>query len=735
MLFRGTMKLKILFIEDNPHDVELIVHAIREGGIEVVHTVVYELDEVKTVLQSESFDMVICDYRLPGFTGLEAVRFIQSVDDDLPVILVSGAVPDETAIEAVLAGAKDYILKDNLTRLVPAIKREYEALSHIEEKKRSEEQYQYLFDKSPNPMLVMRLEDSRILNVNDAACKLYGWPKDEMLKLTGYDLRPESGIAAFDKTKLKRIEQRTEDCSFFKVIHTTREGKPLYVDIQSRLIQVDGTDAELVVINDASDKYNFQDELLKANSVLSTLIDSAPVAVVTLDRNGCVYDVWNKKAEEMFGWTKDEVVGKVMPNVQASKKQEFRDNLEKALNGEINDVMELERVNKAGEVLYIREQVTRIEGADGKVEKFMLLIEDITDRKKIEQALVNSEKKYRTLVEASHDLVWRIDPDGNFDFINKASKEILGYAPEELIGNSFAPLIYGPEVEQAIGIHQAVMRGRTFDHFELKMISKDGEIAVLAAKAYPLKDSSGKIIGCTGTASDITHIKEYQDTLERNLKEKEILIKEIHHRVKNNLAVISGIIGLQTMHLEDEKVRAVFEQSQSRIKSIALIHERLYQTNLFSAIEIKEYLEELVKDIRSTYGSDERNIEISITGKPISLNINQAVPFGILANELITNALKYAFAGKDSGKIIVALDYKDGDIVFEVADDGVGLPDDFEKLKTKSLGMTLVETVTTQLEGTLIWDYKKNKGTTFRITFKPTEMNTWAKKESPATIE
>lgn len=724
------MKLKILFVEDNPRDLELIIHTIREGGIEVVPRVLYIFDELKAVLQSESFDLVISDYDLPGFTGHEVVQYIQAVHDDLPVILVSGADPDEKAIEAVLAGAKDYIFKENLTRLVSAIKREYEALRLVKGRKTSKEQYQYFFEKSPTPMLVVKLEDSRILNVNEAACALYGWTKKEMLKFTEYDLLSEGGVAAFTKERQKRVDRQHEVYSFFNQTHSTRKGEILYVDIKSRLMQIDGKDAKLMVINDISEKYNFQNELLKTNRVLSTLIESAPVAVVTLDQNGCVYDVWNKRAEAMFGWSKEEVVGMEMPTVQASKKQEFRENLKKALDGKIDDLIELERVNKYGEELHIREQVTRIEDADGKVEKFMLLIEDITEQKKIEQALINSEKEYRTLVEASRDLVWRIDPDGNFEFINKACIEILGYEPEELLNSSLFTLIYGGEVERAPGFQRAIMMGKSFDHIEFKMICKNGETATLAAKAYPLKDSSGQIIGCTGTASDITYIKEYQERLEKNLHEKEILIKEIHHRVKNNLAVISGIIGLQTTHLEDEGMRAVFEQSQSRIKSIALIHERLYQTNLFSAIEIQEYLEELIKDIRRTYGSDERNIRISVTGKPISLNINQAVPFGILANELITNALKYAFSEKDSGKIIVALDYRDGNVLFEVSDNGVGLPDDFEELKTKSLGMTLVETVTSQLEGVLTTDYKKNEGTTFKVTFKPNEMNTWSTKKA-----
>ena len=248
----------------------------------------------------------------------------------------------------------------------------------------------------------------------------------------------------------------------------------------------------------------------------------------------------------------------------------------------------------------------------------------------------------------------------------------------------------------------------------------------MTATSYPIVDNEGNVIGSSGAATDITHIKEYQQQLEETLREKEVLLKEIHHRVKNNLAVISGILGLQALHLTDEDMIATFEQSQSRIKSIAMIHEHLYQTELFTSVEIKSYVKELITEIKHTFERYDKNIEIEISGDEVQLNMNQAVPFGILANELITNALKFAFVGLKAGKIELELRQKDNRIFFSVSDDGIGLPEDFVHRKKKSLGMTLAETVISQLQGEFSWGQNQNVGTRFLVEFSRKEMNNWA---------
>ncbi len=969
--------IRVLFIEDNPLDVELLIRHIRKSGFDLDHELIDSIPEISSILRDQKFDVCICDYNLSGFSGLDAIHEIRNLQTDLPVILVSGTVPDEQAIDAVLAGAKDYVLKDNLKRLVPAIKREVGALQqrtqkkksdqlleavfnsptgiritdqnriiikvndayaemmgykkeellgkclddlipenrvqadkkhykefienfrkdktpdfgtyrdikkdgsyidlmiksnvveddndlfvvttfqdvsevfkyktlfeessriaklggweidiatgkevwtkgvyeiygleenefnpqvesdkqfHTEESwklvrnsvdnakehgepfdieveivdakgnhkwcrgtgkpvfeddkvvkligslqditerksrelelKRSQEKYKFLFDRSPNPMVIFDFDTDKILDVNDAAISKYGYSRNEFLNLQAIDLRPKKYHSWYKENSAVFNLDSDEIRFFSKVNHIKKNGEEMLVDVFSRHTKIDDKNATIVVFNDITDKSKYEQELLRTNNLLTALIKNAPIGLITVDRQGKVEDLWNPKAEEIFGWKKEEVLGKKLPYVPDEKLDEFNRNLKIGFEEKRSFIVEIKRVRKNGETVHLREFIAPLLNEDGSVMKLMMLSEDVTEKKYVENALIGSERKYRNLVEASHDLVWRIDREGNFNFINNASKTILGYTPDELIGKSFIPLISSEKAEQTIGVHQEVIAGAVFESFPLEMITKDGEVRYLSGKAYPMRDENGVIIGCSGTATDITHITHYQKQLEESLAEKEVLIKEIHHRVKNNLAVISGLFVLQSMHVDDEETLSILKESQSRIKSIAKIHERLYTNEIFSSIEIKSYLENLIIDIAETYKRSDKEIEVKVEGKEISLTVNQAVPFGILANELVINAFKYAFSEKDKGVIRLVLKEHEGKVTFSVGDDGIGLPDNFEMSELNSLGMTLIRTLANQLEADFSWKTKRNQGVKFQIVFMPEKITkaTWIQK-------
>src|SRR5690554_1525823 len=968
------MKLNILFIEDDSQGVELVMGALKRGGLEVQIKVINKLDSINAEVTSNPYDIVICDYVLNDFTALEAIQEIKDINADLPVIIVSSIVPDEQAIEAVLAGAKDYILKDTLVRLVPAIKREYKSYHKIKEKKqtesfldalfnspmgvrisdssraiiqvntrycemmgytqdeligkslnkfspkarvskdtqrfnniieglekfepiilrdikkdgslidllvtskvvttsndkfmvdtfqdisemqqykklfeeankvaklggwqidfitgkeiwteqtsstldldrkiaaeisleyisslltqnfksefkgflkkvkkglssevelelkmteaniapkwiklsaqpvveqgkvvqavgalqniteeklkslkleKNESRYRFLFENSPNPKLIYEFENYTIKEVNKAACKLYGYTEEEFLQKTVVDIRPKEDREYFLKlTSQQPIDQNKVRVSN-NIRHQKKNGDIIRVDVYSNSVMFDDKSLNIVVINNKTETYKAEQKLTELNAVLNNLIDSSPLAIITLDKKGRVDEVWNKRAEELFGWKKHEVLGKVIPYVPKDLREEFNKNLDAAFSGVKSTVFEINRITEKGETLILKELTTPVEEKEGKVTRIMLLVEDITSQKKAEQALIESEVKYRQLVEASHDLVWRMDKSGKFTFVNSASKNILNYTPEELHGHSFISFVSKDQTKELKSKLSNLKKGIVFGQFDLKMKRKDETLAYMTATIYPLLDADGVIIGSSGTATDITHIKEHQQQLEVSLQEKEVLIKEIHHRVKNNLAVISGILGLQAMNLTDDATVAVLEQSQSRIKSISMIHEQLYQKELFTSVEIKNYLKELVSEVQGTLGEEGNNISITVTGDEINLSMNQAVPFGILANELITNALKFAFKGRKEGKIQLELRNEGDKVFFSVSDDGIGLPSNFEKIKDKSLGMTLVETVVSQLNGRFTWGQLNGNGTKFYIEFNRMDMETWGNK-------
>jgi len=220
-------------------------------------------------------------------------------------------------------------------------------------------------------------------------------------------------------------------------------------------------------------------------------------------------------------------------------------------------------------------------------------------------------------------------------------------------------------------------------------------------------------------ARDITERKKAEQKIKESLKEKEILLAEIHHRVKNNLAVITGLLELQVQNTDNDEAKTVLRDSQLRINSMALIHEKLYESDNLSLIQFGKYIGELIDVIADSHITKEKPIEIDIESDPIEFTITQAIPCGLLMNEIVTNALKHAFEGRNSGKISISLK-KEGDVIqLVISDNGIGLPDNFEEMKVKSLGMTLIYTLASQLNADM--NIESGEGTVYRLTFEVQE--------------
>jgi two-component sensor histidine kinase len=221
-----------------------------------------------------------------------------------------------------------------------------------------------------------------------------------------------------------------------------------------------------------------------------------------------------------------------------------------------------------------------------------------------------------------------------------------------------------------------------------------------------------------GVARDITERKRTEERIRASLREKEVLLKEIHHRVKNNLQVISSLLSLQAEYLKDESMLKIMRESQNRVKSMALVHEKLYQSQNLASIEFGEYVRELVTQLSRSYGINPDLIRLNISTDAIDLAVDRAIPCGIIVNELVTNALKYAFPGGRHGSIDVLLhNLADGKIRLVIRDDGVGLPRDLELHNASSLGLTLVYMLADQVQGELAIS-RDGAGTEFSLTFR-----------------
>lgn len=221
-------------------------------------------------------------------------------------------------------------------------------------------------------------------------------------------------------------------------------------------------------------------------------------------------------------------------------------------------------------------------------------------------------------------------------------------------------------------------------------------------------------------ARNVTETIEYESMLVESVREKEILLKEVHHRVKNNLQVINSILNLQSSYVEDPKTLEIINESQNRIRSMSYIHESLYQTKDFSSINFADYITNLVQNLVHSYQLYHDKIELQFNVGPVKLALDQAIPCGLILNELVSNALKYAYPGEKRGQIVIEVVEENGRIQLGVEDFGIGLPEGFKIEHSESLGLSLVYTLVDQLDGEL--KLKRLGGTKFLITFDKQEV-------------
>jgi two-component sensor histidine kinase len=288
-----------------------------------------------------------------------------------------------------------------------------------------------------------------------------------------------------------------------------------------------------------------------------------------------------------------------------------------------------------------------------------------------------------------------------------------GYTEQELLSMHVADL-EAMESTDDIRTHiQQIVAGGSA-RFETRHRRQDGSIFDIEVSVQYLPAYGGRIVAFL---RDITERKQAEAALKGSLVEKEVLLQEIHHRTKNNMNVICGLLTLQSSYLDDDHTRQIFQETENRIRSMALVHDKLYQSKDLSKIDFGEYITDLANSLMANYQVSKEEISLRLEVENITVNIETAMPGGLIINELITNALKYAFPAERKGTISVSLKKStDGAIDLRVADDGIGLPPDFDMRNTTSLGMKIITNIAEiQLQGTL--ELHKDRGTEIRLCF------------------
>jgi two-component system, sensor histidine kinase PdtaS len=335
------------------------------------------------------------------------------------------------------------------------------------------------------------------------------------------------------------------------------------------------------------------------------------------------------------------------------------------------------------------------------------------------QKRVAELERFRSLLDETNDYIFLLKiPSGRLSDVNKSASEQFGFNATETQSMSIHDLVDAEELEKFSNLFNE-LAGKSQDRktFDSVFVGSDGnKIPVeISASTENFSDEFYIVM----VVRDITERKESENEIKRSLEEKKVLLREIHHRVKNNMQIISSLLNLQATHTNDENVIDILMESQNRVKSMAMIHEKLYQSPELARIDFKEYISQLSTFLRQSYIYINNAIIIETEVDDVHLNIDTAVPCGLIINELVTNSIKHGFPDDKPGLIRIKLSESCGKYILSVKDDGIGFPETLDFRNTATLGLQLINNLVLQLDGTI--DVIIDKGTEFKINFQPME--------------
>ncbi len=328
------------------------------------------------------------------------------------------------------------------------------------------------------------------------------------------------------------------------------------------------------------------------------------------------------------------------------------------------------------------------------------------------ESFLNNVDGWKYVLNAFPDLITILDINFRVVWVNEAMADALNKDSSSCVGLTCYEAVHGTESPILNCPHEKMMHDGA-EHIE--EIKEDNLGGYFMVSASPIKDGEGNILGSVHIARDITERKMMEDQIKKALEEREILLKETHHRVKNNLMVISSLLRLQGRYIKDKETQDIFKESQNRARSMALIHEKLYCTTNLKKIDFGDYIRKLSQELFRTYSNKSKNIELDFKVENHQLDVNTSIPLGLVVNELISNSLKHAFLDDSKGKIRVKFIKENSKYIFEVSDNGIGLPDGFNFQEIDSLGLNLVLNLVDQIHGELNYDGKH--GARFTIVF------------------
>ncbi len=578
-----------------------------------------------------------------------------------------------------------------------------------------EEKYRLIFNMGVNAMFLVDNDTTQILECNNKASQLFGYSPQELLsmKMTDLSTTPEVTQQACRENVAKRER-----------VYQKKDGRLLSVEVTSEHFYLANRAVHIAAIADITDKKQAEEALQASEDRFKLAMDAS--------RDG-VYE-WDLETREIYyspGWkrmlgyephelpddfsvwenrTRPEDVKKswqMLQEVVEGKRERFE--------------LEFEMQHKDGHWIHILSRSNIYKDASGTPVRVIGTHVDITESKRQREYLSLSESRYRKAQALAKVGNWEYNLKTTEYWGSDEARKIFGFDPDK---DSFS----SEEVENCIiereKVHQALVdlieNGKPYN-LEYNIITKNtGKLKTIVSIAEIEKDGARNPVKVSGVIHDITERKRYEQQLSAALNEKEVLLREVHHRVKNNLAAIISLMDLQRRKLKDAHGQDILIELSNRIRAMSLIHEKLYRADLLASIDFHDYSQALVSHLRIAFGSP--GIICRVDAPGITIPLDLASPCGMIVNELVTNALKYAFPdgtprpGNTECRILVRLHRDKDTYTLTVADNGIGWPPGFDWARTQTLGITLVRMLGQhQLGGQYLVD--QDNGTSITLTF------------------
>ena len=461
-----------------------------------------------------------------------------------------------------------------------------------------------------------------------------------------------------------------------------------------------------------------EESLKEREATLSSIFHAAPMGIgMVINR---IFVFVNEHLCDLIGYMENELLGKSTKLLHSSEEEYLKVNrtLNEQINGEGFAIVETVLVHKDKTLINILLSSTLID-SENPSRGMIFTALDITERKKVEESLKDREAMLTSIFNAAPIGIGMV-LNRNIIFVNERLCDMVGFSKDEILGHSTSK--FYPTEEEFLRIGRELysqVKDTGIATIESTLRRKTGEVinVILGVALLDPNHPSGEL---TFTAMDITERKKAEAQIERDLHEKEVLLREVHHRVKNNLQVICSLLNLQSAHVQDETSLQMFKESENRVRSIAMVHEELYRSEDFSSIPVRDYLTNLIRHLFQIYQVKNLDIKLDVEVDDLQMDIDTAIPTGLLINELISNILKHAFPAGWKGKprIRVKIHKMDEERVkLTISDNGIGLPENVESDETGTLGFRLITVLSEgQLGGKL--NIIRRNGTVFELIYK-----------------